>query len=83
MCDGGPDGDKDGIQDSLDNCPNVPNYCQLDADGDGRGDVCDNDSDNDGVVDDIDNCLLIPNPGQEDKNSKFELFSSFRINYVY
>ena len=83
VCDGGPDGDKDGIQDSLDNCPNVPNYCQLDADEDGRGDVCDNDSDNDGVVDEQDNCPLIPNPGQEDKNSKFESFSSFGINYVY
>jgi len=42
-----PDTDDDGIPDSSDNCPNDCNYYQLDADGDGIGDVCD-DPNNDG-----------------------------------
>lgn len=35
------DGDLDGVQDQIDNCPGVPNSNQADADGDRRGDVCD------------------------------------------
>jgi hypothetical protein len=35
-----PDTDGDGILDSADNCPNNCNTQQLDADGDGEGDVC-------------------------------------------
>jgi hypothetical protein len=35
-----PDGDKDGIPDATDNCPNVVNPGQEDADGDGAGDAC-------------------------------------------
>jgi hypothetical protein len=37
----GPDGDGDGVNDSLDNCPNVANADQANADGDGAGDACD------------------------------------------
>lgn len=37
----GPDSDGDGIGDSLDNCPNVPNPDQADSDLDGLGDACD------------------------------------------
>ncbi|MGB1589339.1 MAG: thrombospondin type 3 repeat-containing protein [Candidatus Poseidoniaceae archaeon] len=51
-----PDTDKDHIRNSEDNCPNISNENQLDYDGDGIGDVCDNDGDNDGVTEDIDNC---------------------------
>src|SRR6266481_6094997 len=51
----GPDTDGDGIPDSQDNCPFIPNPGQQDTDGDGIGDVCDN-------------CPSIPNPGQEDSN---------------
>jgi hypothetical protein len=35
------DGDLDGVQDQIDNCPGVPNNNQSDVDSDGRGDVCD------------------------------------------
>ena len=37
----GPDEDGDGIEDRLDNCPNVPNADQADGDGDRAGDACD------------------------------------------
>jgi hypothetical protein len=36
-----PDTDSDGILDNVDNCPNNCNPQQIDADGDGIGDVCD------------------------------------------
>jgi Thrombospondin type 3 repeat len=39
---GSNDLDGDGILDSADNCPSVPNPTQTDADGDSVGDVCDN-----------------------------------------
>jgi hypothetical protein len=35
------DSDGDGVADSEDNCPSVPNPDQTDTDGDGVGDVCD------------------------------------------
>ncbi len=60
------DADGDGIPDSRDNCPDVPNADQADLDGDGLGDACDDDNDGDGVADDIDNCPLVPNPDQTD-----------------
>jgi hypothetical protein len=37
------DTDKDGIPDEFDNCPDVPNPDQLDSNGDGIGDECEND----------------------------------------
>jgi hypothetical protein len=37
-----PDGDADGVRDSLDNCPAIANAGQEDEDADLRGDVCDN-----------------------------------------
>ncbi|MGB0836936.1 MAG: reprolysin-like metallopeptidase [Flavobacteriaceae bacterium] len=67
------DVDGDGVLNSEDNCPYVANSDQLDSDGDGIGDVCEEDSggidldtDLDGVADNIDNCPLSYNPDQAD-----------------
>jgi uncharacterized protein (TIGR03382 family) len=50
------DFDGDGIPDSKDNCPEVPNPDQADNDHDGLGDLCDPDDDNDGIMDEDDPC---------------------------
>jgi len=61
-----PDSDKDGVIDSCDTCPKTPDPDQLDADGDGQGDACDDDDDEDGRADSKDNCPLVRNPNQLD-----------------
>ena len=73
---GGPcpsyDVDGDGIRNEPpyppgpDNCVEIKNADQDDADGDGAGDACDSDDDADGVPDAQDNCRTVQNPGQED-----------------
>lgn len=68
-CDSGIDRDRDGVQDSKDNCPKVANSDQLDTDNDGKGDACDMDIDGDGITNDNDNCRLVYNPDQEDANN--------------
>ncbi|MCA9253031.1 MAG: thrombospondin type 3 repeat-containing protein [Phycisphaerales bacterium] len=51
-----PDADEDGVGDVDDNCPDMANTEQTDTDGDGLGDVCDDDIDGDGVLNFADNC---------------------------
>jgi len=77
-----PDYDDDGIIDSKDNCPLVYNPDQKDTDGDGMGDLCDDntscpDSDGDGFPNinnealcgkPQDNCINAANPLQEDSD---------------
>src|SRR5262245_32768304 len=71
------DTDHDGIEDALDNCPEVSNPSQANADGDALGDACDLcpsrrgttsgdsfDPDHDGVGENCDNCTSIANPDQ-------------------
>ncbi|TLM65893.1 MAG: DUF1566 domain-containing protein [Deltaproteobacteria bacterium] len=65
-------GDCDGVADYLDNCPYVINPDQLDGDGDGLGNACDEDNDNDGIPDLADNCPHAPNPDQLDSDGDGE-----------
>lgn len=73
---------RDGIQDGIDNCPNVANSDQLDTDGDEKGDECDDDDDGDSIPDMADNCRLVRNPYQEDSNG--EIWAIFKACvYLY
>ena len=60
------DVDDDGICESDDNCPLITNDNQADLDGDGAGDVCDDDIDGDGVLNADDNCAFDVNADQSD-----------------
>lgn len=59
------DTDGDSYPDIRDNCVSVANNDQMDVNGNGRGDVCD-DFDKDGVMNSLDNCLNDPNYNQTD-----------------
>jgi hypothetical protein len=66
----GPPGDRDGdgVPDTTDNCPAVPNPLQENCDGDGEGDACDADDDNDGIADDYDLCSCSEPAGTHDED---------------
>jgi hypothetical protein len=52
------DSDVDGVADPLDNCLLIPNSAQLDANGDGYGNICDADLNNSGLVTTADFAVL-------------------------
>ncbi|MEK6938100.1 MAG: thrombospondin type 3 repeat-containing protein [Nanoarchaeota archaeon] len=67
------DTDKDGIEDSKDNCPLIANADQKDTDADGVGDACEliippTDTDKDGIEDTKDNCPTVANADQKDSD---------------
>jgi hypothetical protein len=61
------DQDTDGVLDAADNCIAVANVDQIDVDGNGVGDECD-DFDRDGLMNSKDNCSLEPNRDQRDED---------------
>ncbi|MCK5690205.1 thrombospondin type 3 repeat-containing protein [Myxococcota bacterium] len=63
------DMDNDGILDDVDNCLDVPNTDQANADSDAMGNACDDDDDDDTVLDAADNCPLVANLDQADMDS--------------
>ncbi len=61
------DQDADGVLDAVDNCVAVANADQVDVDGNGVGDECD-DFDRDGRMNSVDNCPDNPNRDQRDED---------------
>jgi hypothetical protein len=91
-----PDGDGDGVPDAADNCLEVPNPAQADANHEGFGDACDADYDDDGFVDGQDFSVLrtayLTQPGSAGWNAEVDHdgdgtitgvdFSVFRSRYL-
>ncbi len=64
-----PDADRDGVIDGQDNCSNDANGDQLDADGDGYGNLCDADLNNSGFVTTADFGVMLSVLGQSATSS--------------
>ena len=63
------DDDADGIANADDDCPSIPDPLQIDSDGDGRGDECQDDADADTIPDAVDNCPFVANVSQQDTDA--------------
>ena len=61
-----PDTDYDGVRDDEDLCPLSMDPFNLDTDGDGLGNACDQDDDGDGILDWWDDCPYGDNVEQDD-----------------
>lgn len=61
------DTDSDSVPDIRDNCVNIDNFDQVDVNGNGRGDACD-DFDKDAILNINDNCPNAPNRDQIDSD---------------
>lgn len=60
------DGDDDGVENVVDNCPETANPEQSDLDGDGIGNACESDIDGDQIVDDEDRCPFVSSSNNAD-----------------
>lgn len=59
----GADTDNDGVADNIDNCTEISNTDQIDSDGDGFGNLCDEDINNDCMIDWTDVVIINNNVG--------------------
>lgn len=66
------DTDRDGIDDTVDNCIEIANANQRDSNGDGFGNVCDGDLDNSGFVNFADLALFKSAFGTDDADADFD-----------
>ena len=76
-----PDADNDGVPDSEDNCPNIPNTDQTDSDNDGIGDVCDDDPCTELDNNDFENGWSIWNDGGSDAYRYYSYYFANSGNY--
>jgi hypothetical protein len=78
VCDDDIDGD--GVSNDTDNCPETANASQADEDGNGIGDVCDEDNIT-GIEDEIQKLALkvYPNPAREQVSIDFTLETASQV----